>query len=192
VEPAGRVAAASTGIPRTLGRDRKTWWAGPLALALAAVTFVHLGHGANAALWALVQVVLVAVAAIDVEIRKIPNVITYPVAVLAVVLRVGFERAALLEVAIAGFGAFAIFLLLSLPLKGGLGMGDVKLAGMLGFLLGRAVIPALVFGVFAGGIWSAILLLTHRAGMRSTIAYGPFLALGGSAAVLLSTPPNLV
>ena len=77
-------------------------------------------------------------------------------------------------------------------MRGGLGMGDVKLAGMLGFLLGNAVLPALVLGVFAGGVWSAILLGTGRAGLRSTIAYGQFLALGGAVAILLSTPPPLV
>ena len=63
---------------------------------------------------------------------------------------------------------------------------------MLGFLLGKAVLPALLLGVVAGGAWSAVLLLTRRAGMRSSIAYGPFLALGGAAAILFSNPPALV
>jgi len=77
-------------------------------------------------------------------------------------------------------------------LKGGLGMGDVKLAGMLGFLLGAKVIGALAVGVIAGGLWSTALLLTRRAGLRSTLAYGPFLCLGGAVAILFSGPPPLV
>src|SRR5262249_7704534 len=79
-------------LPRRLGRGRATGWAGPLAAVLAAATFVHLGSDANAAAWALVQVVLVALAAIDVATRLLPNRITLPVAALAVVLRAVDER----------------------------------------------------------------------------------------------------
>ena len=180
------------GLPRRLGRDRSTWWAGPVAVVLAVATFLHLGSDANAAVWALVQVVLVALAAIDVATRLLPNRITLPVSALAVVLRAADERSALVEVVIAGIAAFAVFLIIALLVRGGFGMGDVKLAAMLGFLLGKAVIPGLLLGVVAGGIWSAGLLLTRRAGMRSSIAYGPFLALGGALAILFSNPPPLV
>jgi leader peptidase (prepilin peptidase) / N-methyltransferase len=179
-------------LPRRLGRDRSTWWAGPLAVVLAVATFVHLGSDANAALWAVVQVVLVALAAIDVATRLLPNRITLPVSAAAVLLRVADERSALLEVVVAGVAAFTAFYIVALVVRGGFGMGDVKLAAMLGFLLGKAVLPALVLGVVAGGIWSALLLLTRRAGMRSSIAYGPFLALGGAVAILFSNPPALV
>jgi leader peptidase (prepilin peptidase)/N-methyltransferase len=179
-------------LPRRLGRDRSTWWAGPLAALLAVVTFFHLGSDADAAAWALVQVVLVALAAIDVATRMLPNRITLPVSLLAVALRAVDERSALLEVVVAGVAAFAVFYGVALLVRGGFGMGDVKLAAMLGFLLGKAVIAALVLGVLAGGVWSAALLLTRRAGMRSSIAYGPFLALGGAAAILFSNPPPLV
>ena len=179
-------------LPRSLGRDRSTWWAGPLAVALAAGTFVHLGSNANAAAWALVQVVLVALAAIDVATRMLPNRITLPVSALAVALRAADERSALLEVVVAGIAAFAVFYVVAILVRGGFGMGVVKLAALLGFLLGKAVLPALLLGVVAGGAWSAVLLLTRRAGMRSSIAYGPFLALGGAAAILFSNPPALV
>jgi leader peptidase (prepilin peptidase)/N-methyltransferase len=159
---------------------------------LAVATFVHLGSDANAAAWALVQVVLVALAAIDVATRLLPNRITLPIALLAILLRAVDERSALLEVVLAGIAAFGVFYGVALIVRGGFGMGDVKLAAMLGFLLGKAVVPALLVGVLAGGIWSAVLLLTKRAGMRTSIAYGPFLALGGAAAILFSNPPPLV
>lgn len=93
---------------------------------------------------------------------------------------------------IAGALAFVVFWILALVLRGGLGMGDVKLAGMLGFLLGYAVLPALALGVLVGGVWSAVLLGSGRAGLRSSIAYGQFLALGGAVAILVSNPPPLV
>jgi leader peptidase (prepilin peptidase)/N-methyltransferase len=159
---------------------------------LAVATFVHLGADANAVAWALVQVILVALAAIDVATRLLPNRITLPVAALALVLRAVDERSALLEVGVAGIAAFGVFYVIAILVRGGFGMGDVKLASMLGFLLGKAVVSALVVGVVAGGIWSAALLLTKRAGMRTSIAYGPFLALGGAAAILFSNPPPLV
>jgi leader peptidase (prepilin peptidase) / N-methyltransferase len=168
------------------------WVAVGVALALAAVTFVHLGKDANAALWALVQVVLVTLAAIDATSRRLPNVITLPTAAAALILRLAFERSELVEILIAGGIAFAAFLALSILTRGGFGMGDVKLAAMLGFLLGYKVLGALTIGVFAGGIWSAGLLLTHRAGLRSAIAYGPFLALGGAFSILFANPPPLV
>jgi len=95
-------------------------------------------------------------------------------------------------VIVAGALAFVAFWILALVLRGGLGMGDVKLAGMLGFLLGKAVLPAIVLGVLVGGVWSAILLATGRAGPRSAIAYGQFLAFGGAVAILASSPPPLV
>ena len=179
-------------LPRRLGRDRSTWWAGPLAAGLAVATFLHLGSDANAAAWALVQVVLVALAAIDVATRLLPNRITLPVSLLALLLRVADERSSLVEVVVAGLASFAIFYVVAVIVRGGFGMGDVKLAAMLGFLLGKAVVPALVLGVVAGGVWSGILLASRRAGMRSSIAYGPFLCLGGAAAILFSSPPPLV
>ena len=167
-------------------------WAVPAAVALAAATFVHLGRDGDAAAWAVVQVVLVLLAAIDVESRRLPNVITFPVAAVALVLRAADERSYLAEVAVAGAAAFAVFFLLFVLMRGGLGMGDVKLAGLLGFLLGRQVVGALVLGVVAGGLWSLGLVLTRRAGLRSAIAYGPFLCFGGVVAVLFSSPPPLV
>ena len=93
---------------------------------------------------------------------------------------------------VAGCAAFAVFLAVAILTRGGFGMGDVKLAGMLGFLLGTQVLGALVVGLIAGGVWSVGLLATRRAGLRSTVAYGPFLALGGVLAILFSNPPSLV
>jgi leader peptidase (prepilin peptidase)/N-methyltransferase len=155
-------------------------------------TFLHLGQDANAGLWALVQVVLVALAAIDIATRRLPNVITLPVAALALILRAAAERDALAEVAIAGAVAFAAFLVIALVARGGFGLGDVKLAAMLGFLLGSEALAACAIGILAGGAWAALLLATRRAGLRSTFAYGPYLCLGGSLAILFWGPPALV
>ena len=169
-----------------------TWWGPPAALVLAAATFVRLGLNVDAAAWAVAQVTLVVLAAHDLVTRRLPNAITIPVALLAVGARAAFERSALDEVILAGLVAFGAFLVLSLLLRSGLGMGDVKLAGMLGFLLGSAVVPALLIGVFAGGIAAAALMAGARATRRTYIAYGPYLALGGAIAILAFHPPSLV
>ena len=167
-------------------------WVVPVAAVLAVATFVHLGHDANAALWAAVQIVLVALAGYDFATRRLPNVVTLPVAALAIVLRALFERGSLQEIAIAGAVSFVVFFLLAIVVRGGFGMGDVKLASMLGFLLGSAVISALAIGIIAGGVVSAILLASSRATLHSSIAYGPYLAFGGAVAILAFNPPALV
>jgi leader peptidase (prepilin peptidase)/N-methyltransferase len=166
--------------------------AAPVAVVLAAATFLYLGPSADAAAWACVQVVLVALAAWDIHSRRLPNVLTIPTAAAAVVLRALFERSELVEVVVAGAAAFGVFYAIALVLRGGLGLGDVKLAGMLGCLLGSAVFPALALGVFAGGLWALGLLAARRAGRRTAMAYGQFLAFGGSVAILFANPPRLV
>lgn len=155
----------------------------------AVATLVRLGLGAGGLAWAAVQLVLAGVAAYDFASRRIPNRVIVPVSVGAVMSRAAFERSALPEVVVAGCLAFLFFLVLAVVLRGGLGMGDVKLAGMLGFLLGHAVLPALVVGALAGGLASAVILVSAPAMRGRTIAYGPYLCLGGAAAILLFQPP---
>jgi leader peptidase (prepilin peptidase)/N-methyltransferase len=188
---ANEATIASAPAP-TWSSIASTWWVAPTAIALAVGTLIRFGFSAGAVLWTLVQIVLVGLAAYDLATRRLPNLVTVPVSLLAIGARGAFERSALVEVIVAGVVAFGVFLLLALLLRGGLGMGDVKLAGMLGFLLGRAVAPALLIGVFAGGILAAALLIGSAANRRSTIAYGPYLALGGAVAILAFNPPPLV
>ncbi len=191
-EASTTLASMSVPLREQLPKGAARWLALGVALALAAFTFVHLGEDANAALWALVQVVLVLLAAIDATCHLLPNVITLPTAAAALLLRVAFERSALVEIVVAGAVAFIAFLVLSILTRGGVGMGDVKLSAMLGLLLGYPVLGALTLGVVVGGIWSAGLLLSRRAGLRTAIAYGPFLALGGMVSILFASPPPLV
>lgn len=169
---------------------RNGWVFAAVAAALAAAALVIRGADADGLCWAAVQVVLVALAAEDLRSRRIPNVITAPAAVTAVALRVALERSELVEILVAGAGAFAFFLLLALLTRGGLGMGDVKLAGLLGLLLGTSVIPALFLGTLAGGVASVALLVRGRK-RGSTLAYGPYLCFGGAFAVLLLHLPRL-
>lgn len=161
-----------------------------VGLVLAAATFVVRGHDADALAWAGVQLVLAAIAAIDVATRRIPNVLTLATAVAAVALRLTFARGALLETLTAGAVCFTGLLLLAIAARGALGMGDVKLAGLLGLLLGRDVVAALLLGTVAGAV--AALVAVRREGSRkATLAYGPYLCLGAAVVILFTTPPAL-
>jgi leader peptidase (prepilin peptidase) / N-methyltransferase len=68
----------------------------------------------------------------------------------------------------------------------------VKLAAMLGCLLGATVVSALALGIVTAGLVSLGLVATKRATLHSTIAYGPYLAFGGAVAILAFNHPSLV
>ena len=95
----------------------------------------------------------------------------------AVILDVSFVP----EQLIAGAAAGGFFLLAALAYPRGMGMGDVKLAGMLGLYLGRAVAPAIFVGLIAGVVVGAVIIARKgaREGRKTAVPFGPFLALGG-------------
>jgi leader peptidase (prepilin peptidase) / N-methyltransferase len=180
---------------KALAEARPAYMAAALAggAVLVALTFVRVHPAQNAALYAVVQVLLVAVAAVDLATRRIPNELVGALVVLALVPRALGDRAVIVESIVAGLAVFAVALLLGYMSRGGLGMGDVKLAAALGFVLGKVVLPALVLGTAAGAVAGlAVIARRGRAGRHATIAYGPYLALGGASAILLFGPPPLV
>jgi leader peptidase (prepilin peptidase) / N-methyltransferase len=163
------------------------------AVVLVGLTFVTVHPVANAAVYAVAQVLLVRIAAVDFATRRIPNQLVAALAAIALVARAIAERSSLVESVVAGIAVFAVALLLANLARGGLGMGDVKLAGALGFLLGKAVFVALLFGTVAGAAIAVVILIRQgAAGRRTTLAYGPYLALGGVLAILAFGPPPLV
>ena len=142
-------------------------------------------------MWAVVQVLLVVIAAIDLETRRIPNLLTLVAAAGVMGLRVGLAPATLTETVLAGAICFVGSLLLSIVSRGALGMGDVKLSGLLGLLLGKDVVPALLVGTFCGAV--AALVVARRARSRKvSLAYGPYLCVGAAILILASAPPALV
>jgi leader peptidase (prepilin peptidase)/N-methyltransferase len=131
--------------------------------------------------------VLVAVSATDLERRIIPNRIVLPATVVLLVAQ------SVLHPSVAwiagGLGAAAFFLIAALAYPGGMGMGDVKLALLLGVVLGRTVPVALLIGMIAALVPSIVLLAKHgKAGRKMTIPFGPFLALGGVVALFAGHP----
>jgi leader peptidase (prepilin peptidase)/N-methyltransferase len=132
--------------------------------------------------------VSIALALIDLDTRRLPNAIVLP-ALLAGIVLLGAaallrgDLAALAGAAIGGAALFALYLLLALVSAGrGMGMGDVKLAAVLGLYLGFLGWGNLLVGAFAaflfGGLFGLALMLARRAGRKTAIPFGPWMILG--------------
>jgi len=132
----------------------------------------------------LLVTALVPITLIDLELRLIPNLITAPAALAAVVAIAALDTDFLPQALIAGAAAGGFFLVAAMLKPGGMGMGDVKLAGMLGLYLGRAVAPAIFIALITGVLVGAVVIARKGAsqGRRTKVPFGPFLALGGMIA----------
>lgn len=157
---------------------------------LAALIVVVKGPDQDAVLPLVLLALLVPVTLIDLERRIIPNRITGPGAVLAVVLGLVLDPSGEPERLIAGLAAAGFLLLALLAYPGGMGMGDAKLAGMLGLFLGRevgvAMFAALVLGTVVGT--GVMVRKGVAAGRKTKVPFGPFLALGGLLGMLAGGP----
>jgi prepilin signal peptidase PulO-like enzyme (type II secretory pathway) len=135
---------------------------------------------------------LIAVTVIDLQHQIIPDLITLPGIIAGLV---GAPAAgmvswleSLLGIAVCG----GLLLMVVVATGGGMGSGDMKLGAMLGAFLGwRLGLFALLVAVLLGGIVAAGLLLTGRKGRKDALPFGPFLALGGTAALLVDPPAFL-
>ncbi|MEN9753594.1 MAG: hypothetical protein RL670_1285 [Actinomycetota bacterium] len=140
----------------------------------------------------LVSLALVAIwlAVIDARSQRIPNRIVLP-ALAAGLLLIGFFDFALLgQAALAAAASFGLFLVLNLVSRGQLGMGDVKLAALLGLGLGALGWGYWLLGVALGFVFGAfgalVLLIGSRGSNRkSFFAYGPYLVAGALASGIL-------
>ena len=169
--------------PRKLALDRAI--AGCFALAV----LLHVGPDARGFLLAGLTAVLVELSAIDLERRLLPNRIVLPTLLLVLAAWLAIDPSRYAESLVWGTGAGAFLLLPSLYRRGAVGMGDVKLAALLGAALGHVVAAALVIGLCASGAFAVLLLATGgRAALRREIPLGPFLAGGAIAAMLLAAP----
>ena len=150
--------------------------------ALVVACGLRFGLTADAVVAAFFCAVLVVISAIDLERRIIPNRIVLPATAIVLVAQTLLHPS--LEWTLAALGA-ALFLFVPLLVyPAGMGMGDVKLALLLGAMLGRNVAAALMIGLIAGVIPSVFLLARHGMGARKkAIPFGPFLALGGVVAL---------
>jgi leader peptidase (prepilin peptidase)/N-methyltransferase len=154
------------------------------ALALAVVATQRGAHDLLSGL-ALVAL-LVPIALIDLDHRIIPNRLTGAGALAALAIGLATDPAGVPQQLAAGAAAGGFLLVAALARPGGMGMGDVKLAAVLGLFLGREVAVALLVALLAGTLVGIVAIAGRGAqrGRKTAIPFGPFLALGGVVALL--------
>jgi leader peptidase (prepilin peptidase)/N-methyltransferase len=154
-----------------------------LATALLVVACVlAFGLTAYAALAAGFCAALVALSAIDLEHRIVPNRIVVPAAAVVLAARTLIDPSP--EWALGALAASGFLLLAAIAYPAGMGMGDVKLALLLGAMLGRGVAVAMMIGMVAALLPSIVLLVRHGSAARKMgLPFAPFLALGAVVAL---------
>jgi leader peptidase (prepilin peptidase)/N-methyltransferase len=166
----------------------------PLIEALTAALCVGavLTHITGIGIATSVVVILLVIPAtlIDLEHRIIPNKLTALGAVLALAIGVALDPSGEPERLIAGAAAGGFLLVAALAYPGGMGMGDVKLAAVLGLLLGRAVAPAILIALLSGVLLGAFVIARKgaREGRKTAVPFGPFLAFGALVSVFAGQP----
>jgi leader peptidase (prepilin peptidase)/N-methyltransferase len=134
----------------------------------------------------------VALALIDLDTHRLPNVIVLPgygvgAALLLVATILSGNYGALIPAAVGALSLGLLYLIAALAYPGGMGMGDVKLAGVIGLFLGWQGWAQLAVGAFAafllGGLFAVVLLVTRRAKRTTGIPFGPWMLLGAWVAI---------
>ncbi len=157
---------------------------GSIAGALALVAYLYLAA------------ISVALALIDLDVRKLPNAIVLPSYIVALVLFgaasvISGDFTALIRALIAMAALAVAYFLMVLVYPGGMGMGDVKLAGVLGIYLGWAGWGPVFVGALAafvlGGVFGIILMLVGRATRKTGIPFGPWMLVGAGLGILFGS-----
>lgn len=158
---------------------------GATAVLWVSVVAARWDDAAAIVLGIVLVTLMVAVVPIDLEHRLILNKLTYPAAVLAPIIGLALDPGFVPEQLIAGLAAGGFFLAAALVYPRGMGLGDVKLAGVMGLYLGRAVAPAVLIGLLAGVLVGAV--IASRVGVgtarKTQVPFGPFLAFGAVVAI---------
>ena len=156
-----------------------------LGLLYAATVLVLWDDPAEIALGLVFVTTLTAITLTDLEQRLIPNRILIVSALLGVAIAAASDPAGLPERAAAAAAAGGLLLLAALAYPRGMGLGDVKLAAVMGLFLGRNVAPAILVALLAGSLVGLAMIARHgSAARKQAIPFGPYLALGGVVGLL--------
>jgi leader peptidase (prepilin peptidase) / N-methyltransferase len=135
-----------------------------------------------------------ALALIDLDVRRLPNSLTYPsypvaVALLGAAALLGSDSGSFPRALLGGLAALVFYFALVFAYPAGMGLGDVKLAGVLGLYLGWLGWGVLAVGLFLGFMYGAVLgvslVALGRGGRKTKVPFGPFMLLGALTAVLV-------
>jgi leader peptidase (prepilin peptidase)/N-methyltransferase len=156
-----------------------------VGLLFAAAVAVEWGDPARMAIDFVFVTMLATVTLTDLERRIIPNKILLVGAILCLAIAVPTDPGGLPERAISAAAAGGLLFAVALAYPQGMGLGDVKLAAVMGLFLGAAVAPALLAAVLTGSLVGLGLIARHgKEARKMAIPFGPFLALGGVVGML--------
>jgi leader peptidase (prepilin peptidase)/N-methyltransferase len=163
------------------GRWRPVYSSGLEILSAGVFLALSIRYGSDIKLLvgALYSSLLLTVAAIDLDHRLVLNRLSYPGVVLALLGSLLWPGIGVVSALLGAVVGLAIFLVLQVLGRGALGVGDMKLALLIGAMRGFPdVFNALLLGTLLGGLAAAFLLIVMRKGRKASIAYGPYLAAG--------------
>jgi leader peptidase (prepilin peptidase)/N-methyltransferase len=196
-------AAVALAMRRWTDREARAttpaWVHAGLAAVLAAAAAWRFGVSWDLPAYLYFALLSTPLSIIDARAHRLPNVLTlsaYPaVAVLLLVPAIAGQRADdLLRAALGGAVLLGFYAILHLVNPAGMGLGDVKLAGPMGALLGWLSWSVVLVGGFLGFAFGAVagiaLLLARRAGRKSALPFGPFMLAGAWLAILASQTVN--
>jgi len=159
----------------------------PLLALVAAGVAAQTGAHPAAAAHVVAALGLVTLSVIDLDLFLLPKRIVWPTvgaiaALLVVAALVDGDATALKRAALCGLGGFGALLVLHIISPGGMGFGDVRLAGLIGLDLGWLGVRQVIVGIFSGFVFAAtvgiaLIVLRRRKG-KDAVPFGPFLALG--------------
>lgn len=163
--------------------------------ALFALMAVKFGLSAALPAYLYLAAVGVALALIDLDVKRLPDALTLPSYVVGFVL-LGLasldDGPALLRALLGAAAMYAVYFALAFAYPAGMGFGDVKLSGVLGLYtawLGWDVWGAgLLLGFLLGGLFGIGLILLKRGGRKTAIPFGPFMLIGALAAIVVGSP----
>lgn len=174
---------------RSLIRLQRSLWLGVAVELFSALLFAYLWERFGLS-WRLLLLAsccsfLLLISLIDLRYHLVLNVLIYPAAVVALLLHSVPPGRDTLTALLGGAVGLSLFSLAALVRRGGMGVGDVKLAALIGLMVGfPQVLWALTLGILAGGIAALFLCLTGRSKIGDHMPYAPFLCLGVMVALI--------
>lgn len=168
-----------------------------LLFVVTTIDLAHLGLLAALPAYLFFLAAGIALAAIDLSVMRLPNAIVYPT-YLAVTVLLGVASVVegtvepFIRAVIGGAALFAGFFILAFAKPGGMGFGDVKLAGIIGGVLGFLSYPALLIGTFAafviGSVLGLAVIAIRQSGRGTLVPFGPAMIAGALVALFATAP----
>lgn len=167
---------------------RRVFWVEVSSGLLFALVHWHYGLGADFAITAFYGCIFIVLGIIDLEHKLILNKIVYPAAVVALIISIFLPPPGITDISlpwsvsvngiIGGAIGFVFLLIPALISPRGMGWGDIKIAALIGLVVGfPLVFVALLMGVILGGLVAGLLLLLKIKKRKEAIPFGPFLSL---------------